>query len=372
MLAIATALLAWASWARITLGLDFQGGTRLRVPPKSSAERDAAVDQVRRVLDRERIEDADVRLDGDEIVIQLPGVSAERAAALEGLLRPSTLELLAVRDDGPDRSTAVRPEMLVGPPIVTGTDLRDVSVDASVPGERPRVLLRFSHEAGARFEQYTAAHRGERIAVVVDGEVLMAPVIQERIGGGVISIAMGANDDADAAERLATRLRSAGVALEVTSRMTIDAVVGEAWGLPVLRAWAALALVAALVAALRPSRVAIACVLASVGPLLGLASLLTGMSGTFTSMAYVGAPCAVPSAILIVTSGLQTDATSLTERIARAWPGWLLAAATFGVSFLVFAVSRGPTRGASSVAAAAASAVAALALPALRALPRRA
>jgi preprotein translocase subunit SecD len=371
MLAIATALLAWAFWGRITLGLDFQGGTRLQVAPKSAAERDAAVEQVRRVLDRERIEDANVHHQGDEIVIQLSGAGAERAAALEDLLRPSTLELLAVRDDGPDRSTPVRPEMLVAPPIATGADVRDVSVDASMPGERPRVLLRFSPEAGARFEQYTVEHRGERVAVVVDGEVLMAPVIQERIAGGVISIAMGANDAADAAERLATRLRSAGVALEVTSRITIDAAVGETWGLPVLRAWAGLALVAALVAALRPSRVAIACVLASLGPLLGLASLLTGMAGTFTSMAYVGAPCAMPPAIVIVTRGLRAEATSLSERIARAWPGWLLAAATFGVSLLVFAISRGPTRGASSVAAAAALAVAALAFPALHALPRR-
>jgi preprotein translocase subunit SecD len=56
------------------------------------------------------------------------------------------------------------------------------------------VRLEFSKEGGDRFEAYTAAHIKRRFAILVDGKVMSAPVIQTRIPGGVATITMGAGD----------------------------------------------------------------------------------------------------------------------------------------------------------------------------------
>jgi preprotein translocase subunit SecD len=65
-------------------------------------------------------------------------------------------------------------------------------------------------EAGAeRFRAFTAAHVKRRLAIVVDGRVESAPVIQTEIPGGVVSITMGAGapeEQQAQARRLADRL----------------------------------------------------------------------------------------------------------------------------------------------------------------------
>lgn len=365
LVAVALATAAWSFWAPITLGLDFSGGSFLEVEPKNPAERDAALGLVRRTLDEANVERPSVVLRGDTIRVELPGAGEREVAAIEERLRPSTLEIRTVRDQGEDRSTPVRLDMLEGAPIVTAADLVDATVDRSMPGEPPRVNVRFTKAAGDRFADYTAAHKGERLAILIDGEVLMAPVIYERIPGGTISITMG-RDGGDDPARIADRLNATGVEIEVTSRMTIEAAVGPGWGLPVLRGWAVAALLAAIAALLKPSRLVLGAMLALLGPLAGLAALLSGMNGTFTSMAYPGALATVPASLAIIGSGLRGDLSpSIATRLRRAWPGWAAAGITFVGAQIVFATMPGPPRGASAVAAMAAIAVAVLGVPAL-------
>jgi SecD/SecF fusion protein len=46
------------------------------------------------------------------------------------------------------------------------------------------VTFAFDREGGTAFAEITAANIGQRFAVVLDGEVLTAPVIQTAIPGG--------------------------------------------------------------------------------------------------------------------------------------------------------------------------------------------
>jgi len=58
----------------------------------------------------------------------------------------------------------------------------DVVVDAAT------ITLELSEEAAAEFSEVTAARVGQTIALVLDGRVLMAPTVRERIAGGRVQI----------------------------------------------------------------------------------------------------------------------------------------------------------------------------------------
>lgn len=70
-------------------------------------------------------------------------------------------------------------------PLVTNADL----VSAKVLDDQEHVALEFAvNDLGAaRLRQATAAHSGQPMAILVDGEVRMAPTVHSQIGGkGVI------------------------------------------------------------------------------------------------------------------------------------------------------------------------------------------
>ncbi len=80
---------------------------------------------------------------------------------------------------------------------ITGDQIQDAvampSQDQSQPGGW-HVALTFTDAGGDRFEEITAANIKRRFAIILDGKVASAPVIQTRIGGGHAQITMGASD----------------------------------------------------------------------------------------------------------------------------------------------------------------------------------
>jgi preprotein translocase subunit SecD len=64
--------------------------------------------------------------------------------------------------------------------------------------------LDLNDEDTATFADWTAAHTGERLAVVVDGEVVVAPQIQSAITGGIVQLS--GNYTQDEARELLDRI----------------------------------------------------------------------------------------------------------------------------------------------------------------------
>ena len=64
----------------------------------------------------------------------------------------------------------------------------------------PHVLITFSAEGARRFEELTASLVRRRMAILIDGRVLTAPTVQERIGGGRAMITLGSVSDEEADE----------------------------------------------------------------------------------------------------------------------------------------------------------------------------
>lgn len=109
-----------------------------------------------------------------------------------------------------------QPDKQPFPTIITGQDLTNVET-AQVPhGEWLLNFLIADDEAAARLEEHTATHIGSAMAIVLDGEILLAPTIQAGIGReGVIT----GNFTQIEAHQLSIQLQSGAlpVALDVHS-----------------------------------------------------------------------------------------------------------------------------------------------------------
>lgn len=131
----------------------------------------------------ETMESARARLDAWTKSIPLP--EGDRAALSE----------FVEYDDIKDSYEVVgfRTYLQKGAPILTEADVADATamVDTANGGEGWLVRVQFTPEGAARFESFTAEHVKRRLAIVVDGLVMSAPVIQTKIPGGVVTITMG-------------------------------------------------------------------------------------------------------------------------------------------------------------------------------------
>lgn len=137
-----------------------------------------------------------LRQGADRILIQVPGIgSAEELKELIGTTARLTFHPVVGTTSNPDERPALRqviyPSMddegvfytLEESPVVTGEQLVDAQPDFDQNG-RPAVSFRFNPAGARTFGLYTADNIGNPFAIVLDEEVISAPVIQAHIAGG--------------------------------------------------------------------------------------------------------------------------------------------------------------------------------------------
>ena len=96
--------------------------------------------------------------------------------------------------------------------MVTGEQLVDSQPSFDQNG-RPAVNFRFNPSGGAAFGQYTAENIGNPFAIVLDNEVISAPIIQSHIAGG--SGIITGSFTAEESTRLAILLRAGALPAEI-------------------------------------------------------------------------------------------------------------------------------------------------------------
>ena len=180
----------------IKQGLDLQGGTHVVLQAVDTPELkvdDDAVNRSVKIIER-RVNELGLtepviqRQGKDRIIVELPGVKdPDKAIAMLG--RTALLEFKDVS----------------GKTVLTGKDLKDAKAQIS-QGNQSVVGLEFSDEGGKKFADLTARNIGKPIAIVLDGEVLTNPVVQEAITGGRAQIS--GSRTMEEAEHLAILLRS--------------------------------------------------------------------------------------------------------------------------------------------------------------------
>jgi len=189
---------------------------------------DQAIETIRNRLDQFGLAEPTVAKQGiDKILVELPGIKTpqEEQRARELISRAAKLELMAVDEERSMRvndlsdaealsygdkilEDALQPQLkhLVNEiPILDGTMLTDAHVGYD---QNNRPVINFSlNSAGAQiFGDFTGKSVGKRLAIVLDGKVYSAPVINERIGGG--SGQISGNYTVAEANDLAIALRS--------------------------------------------------------------------------------------------------------------------------------------------------------------------
>jgi preprotein translocase subunit SecD len=272
---------------KIRLGLDLKGGAHIVLQAKGTAENPLSDDSVERLLAvlRNRIDQYGVtepviqRSGSDRVIVDLPGVE-DPEAALELIGKTALLEfrrVLAVTPEippGPQRANYESDEAyqralerweaakaqidemgsafeermaedegllaaaddfgrtyLLASVSVSGKDLVDAKTAYDNLG-RPIVTLKFNAEGSRLFDAATAESVGHQLAIVLDGAVVSAPVVQQRISGGEAQIS-GSFSVAEA-QRLAIMLRAG--ALPVPVEILENRSVGPTLGVDTIQA----------------------------------------------------------------------------------------------------------------------------------------
>jgi preprotein translocase subunit SecD len=79
-------------------------------------------------------------------------------------------------------------------PIDNGA-IQDAEVTFDSQTNRPEVNVTLTPAAADEFARLTSEHLGAKLAIVLDGEIQSAPIIQSRIPGGKVRITMGSAAD---------------------------------------------------------------------------------------------------------------------------------------------------------------------------------
>ena len=128
-----------------------------------------------------------------------PFMSGEEARAKHGGILPLNTQLVKALARGGGQEAWY---LLSRTPVITGRDLRDAKAQQ---GEMGRWETNFvlTQDAAKRFERFTEANIGNRLAIVLDKQVLSAPTIQNRISDtGRITGAANHEEAADLALNL--------------------------------------------------------------------------------------------------------------------------------------------------------------------------
>jgi preprotein translocase subunit SecD len=170
---------------------------------------DQALKTIRNRIDQFGVAEPDIRKQMDNrIIVQLPGLDdPKRAISIIG--RTAHLEFKLV-DEAADTQAAVAgkvpaeselaylvdkrggaevktPIVLKSEVVLTGEYITDANVQFDSYGQA-YVGMNFNARGARIFEEVTGANVKKRLAIVLDGTVHSAPVIQDRIGGGRASI----------------------------------------------------------------------------------------------------------------------------------------------------------------------------------------
>ncbi|ETX14706.1 preprotein translocase subunit SecD [Roseivivax halodurans JCM 10272] len=156
-----------------------------------------ALEIIRRRIDEVGTREPTIQRQGpDRILIQVPGIgSAQELKDIIGTTAQLTFQPVVSRASGPDAEPGVGEEILPSldeeglyytldrTPVVTGEQLVDAQPSFDQNGQ-PAVNFRFNSQGARAFGDYTAANIGSPFAIVLDDEVISAPVIQSHIPGG--------------------------------------------------------------------------------------------------------------------------------------------------------------------------------------------
>jgi preprotein translocase subunit SecD len=275
---------------------------------------------IRRRVDEVGTREPTIQRQGtDRILIQVPGIgSAAELKALIGTTARLTFNPVRGRTADENADPGARNVLLPSAdepgmfyiieqtPVVSGEDLVDAQPAFDQNG-RPAVNFRFNPSGARKFGDYTAQNIGQPFAIVLDDEVISAPVIQSAIPGG--SGIITGNFSVEESTDLAVLLRAGALPAELT--FLEERTIGPELGQDSIDAGRIAAIIAMIAVSLF--------MFASYG-LFGLfanIALAINMGLLFGALSMIGGTLTLPGiAGIVLTIGMAVDANVLVfERI---------------------------------------------------------
>ena len=277
-------------------------------------------------IDAFGVAEPDIRRQGDDqIQIQLPGVT-DTGRALQLIGRTAQLTFHRVRRDVAATGGVLPPGTAWYPlvegtrswtsasrtdlsgglildrePLLSGQDIVDAR-PAFDERNQPCVAIQFSARGADQFERVTEELLHQQFAIVLDGVVQSAPVIQQKISGGKATIT--GSFTTEEAQDLAVVLRSGSLPAKVSVQE--ERTVGPSLGADSIRA----GLVAGAVGSLGVMVIMQVCY--GLSGLLANAMLVFTISLLFAGLGLFGATLTLPGiAGVVLTIGMSVDANVL-------------------------------------------------------------
>jgi len=235
----------------VNLGLDLKGGMHVILQVETETlEEHSKKDAVLRCIEilRNRIDSMGVgetviqQVGVNSILVQLPGIT-DRETAKKMFGTTAKLEFRLVSDNPGLMKKALEgivtkgfilkytkdennPILLEDQVAMSGESITDARVDLD-PARQPYISLTFNGEGSKQFGTVTKDNVGRRLAIIMDGQVLSAPNINEPIMGGKAQIT--GNFTFEDASILALSLRSGAlpVNMHIEEERTIGPLLGQ-------------------------------------------------------------------------------------------------------------------------------------------------
>ena len=214
----------------LILGLDLAGGSHLVFEADTSNidpdDVGNALDSLRDVIERrvnlfgvsEPVVQTSSFNGKDRIIVELPGIKDTKEAVNT---IGKTAQLLFAEVPQSTESASFKLTDL------TGADLSKASVafDQQKNGN-PVIQLQFSEEGAEKFEKITSENIGNPLAIILDNEVISAPIVQEVISGGQAVIS--GDFTLDQAKQLSLQLNAGALPLSINlvEEKTVEAILG--------------------------------------------------------------------------------------------------------------------------------------------------
>lgn len=207
----------------LKLGLDLVGGSHFvyqaNTEGLSASEKERALAGLSEVVSQRinlfGVSEANVQLASfegkDRLIVELPGVTdPEQAKDLIG----KTAQLMFAQLATVETAEGEEPTETLLPTDLTGADVANAQVAFSQVDGSPGVGIEFTREGAEKFEKLTGENVGKALPIILDGSVISAPIVQEKISGG--SARISGSFTLEDAKELAIQINAGSLPVEIS------------------------------------------------------------------------------------------------------------------------------------------------------------
>jgi preprotein translocase subunit SecD len=219
------------------LGLDLAGGSQLvfqaDMSKISSDKQATALNGVKNIIENrvnlfgisEPTVQTSVFEGKSRVIVELPGISdTQQAVSLIGktaqLLFEEVIETPGVKGATPSATLKAT--------NLTGADLQSAQVVFDSKTGKPTISIQFTKDGGNKFADITGRNVGKQLPIILDNQVISAPVVEGQITGGSAQIT--GSFSIDEAKQLAIQLNAGALPVPVNliQETTVGATLGAA------------------------------------------------------------------------------------------------------------------------------------------------